>query len=161
MTGRSGPGSTGSTRRGSGGGAASEAEDYASLGVEPSATPAELRKAYLRLAMQHYPDRPGSGDRAAYDQVSEAFEALSSCRSLKAALAKSGAARMVVGHTVMPEGKVGSTCGGLLWGTDVGMSAGMMGSPAAVLQLAAGGNFSAAVPPPGGLPPFAPTPLYA
>ena len=51
---------------------------YEILGVEPTATPDEVLKAYRRLAMQYHPDRnPGDDDAArAYREVTEAYEVL-------------------------------------------------------------------------------------
>lgn len=51
---------------------------YASLGVEPTATAEEIRKAYRRLARQHHPDvskEEGSEER--FKEVSEAYQTLS------------------------------------------------------------------------------------
>lgn len=46
--------------------AASDAVDqYAVLGVEPSASTAEIRRAYLRLARAHHPDFHEAGDDSA------------------------------------------------------------------------------------------------
>lgn len=51
---------------------------YDVLGVERTATEAEVKKAYRRLAMEHHPDR-NDGDKAAeekFKQVTEAYEVL-------------------------------------------------------------------------------------
>ncbi|MFT7623754.1 MAG: hypothetical protein ACI9WU_002937 [Myxococcota bacterium] len=53
------------------------------------------------------------------------------CTELKAVLARSGAQRMVVGHTVQKHG-ITSDCDGRLWRVDVGMSAHYGGKPAAI-----------------------------
>jgi molecular chaperone DnaJ len=52
-------------------------DPYEVLGVSPSATMAELRRAYRLLALEHHPDRAGaaSGDRFA--QIAEAYRLLS------------------------------------------------------------------------------------
>lgn len=51
---------------GSGRGAA-RTRDLAALGLRGDESPAEVRKAYRRLAAQHHPDR--GGDRAKYEEV--------------------------------------------------------------------------------------------
>ena len=52
---------------------------YALLGVEPDATPAQIKKAYRKLARQHHPDtNPGDQQAAArFRQITEACETLS------------------------------------------------------------------------------------
>lgn len=60
------------------------------------------------------------------------------CKQLEVALQRAGATRMVVGHTIMPDGEIGSACQGQLWGVDVGMSAGMRGAAPAALLVDAG-----------------------
>lgn len=49
---------------------------YEVLGVDPGATPDEVRRAYLALARRHHPD--AGGDAAAMRQVNEAWRSLSS-----------------------------------------------------------------------------------
>lgn len=53
---------------------------YATLGVSPDATPAEVRKAYKRLALVHHPDKvPASAQAAAtvrFRAVKEAYDVL-------------------------------------------------------------------------------------
>lgn len=48
---------------------------YDVLGVEPDADLADLRRAYLSLAQQHHPDRPG-GDAARMREVNDAWATL-------------------------------------------------------------------------------------
>ncbi len=55
------------------------------------------------------------------------------CGRLEQALARLGAKRMVVGHTVQERG-INSMCGGALWRIDVGMSS-AYGGPIEVLEL--------------------------
>ena len=52
---------------------------YQTLGVSRDASPAELKKAYKKLAMKHHPDR-NQGDKASeskFKELSEAYEVLS------------------------------------------------------------------------------------
>ena len=52
---------------------------YQSLGVSRDASPAEIKKAYKKLAMKHHPDR-NQGDKASeakFKELSEAYEVLS------------------------------------------------------------------------------------
>lgn len=47
---------------------------YETLNVSPSATDAEIKKAYRKLAKEHHPDAGGDEDR--FRQISEAYEIL-------------------------------------------------------------------------------------
>jgi len=49
---------------------------YDVLGVDPSATTATLRRAYVALARRHHPDRPG-GDAATMRAINAAWATLS------------------------------------------------------------------------------------
>src|SRR3954447_8063864 len=46
------------------------------LGVAPSATTAELRRAYRRLALEHHPDRAGPASAPRFAQIAEAYRML-------------------------------------------------------------------------------------
>jgi molecular chaperone DnaJ len=50
---------------------------YAVLGVARSATAADLRRAYRRLALQHHPDRAGPASAPLFAQIAEAYGMLS------------------------------------------------------------------------------------
>jgi curved DNA-binding protein CbpA len=47
-------------------------DPYAALGIPPTATRAEAKKAYLALAKQHHPDK--SGDPRRFKAIAEAWE---------------------------------------------------------------------------------------
>lgn len=52
---------------------------YETLGVAPSATDAEVREAYRRLAREHHPDRAGTGSAAStysMPEINEAYRVL-------------------------------------------------------------------------------------
>lgn len=57
-----------------------QSEPRAVLGVSGDATESDVRRAYLRLAMQHHPDR--GGDPAQFALVQEAYESLGKAPSL-------------------------------------------------------------------------------
>ena len=48
---------------------------YKELGVEKSASSAEIKKAYRKLAVKHHPDK--GGDPEKFKNITEAFECLS------------------------------------------------------------------------------------
>jgi molecular chaperone DnaJ len=48
---------------------------YATLGVDKSTTPADIKKAYRKLAMQYHPDRT-NGDDTKFKEIKEAYEVL-------------------------------------------------------------------------------------
>jgi curved DNA-binding protein len=50
-------------------------DHYQTLGVEPNASEAEIKKAYRGLAMKHHPDR--GGDQAKFKEISSAYDTLS------------------------------------------------------------------------------------
>jgi molecular chaperone DnaJ len=50
---------------------------YALLGVSRSATGADLRRAYRRLALQHHPDRAGPASAETFARIAEAYSMLS------------------------------------------------------------------------------------
>jgi curved DNA-binding protein len=50
-------------------------DHYATLGVDKSSTPDEIKKAYRKLASQHHPDK--GGDTAMFQKIEEAYRILS------------------------------------------------------------------------------------
>src|SRR3990172_4161707 len=58
--------------------ATTKGDYYDSLGVQRSASPEEIKKAFRRLAMQYHPDRNNAdGAEARFKQIGEAYEGLS------------------------------------------------------------------------------------
>ena len=53
----------------------SDNKHYNTLGVQPNASEAEIKKAYRKLAMQHHPDK--GGDQAKFKEITAAYEILS------------------------------------------------------------------------------------
>ena len=49
-------------------------DDRAVLGVSGEATPSEIKSAYRRLARRFHPDRPGTGDKARFQEIKAAYE---------------------------------------------------------------------------------------
>jgi hypothetical protein len=49
---------------------------YAQLGLRPGAPLPEVKRAYRRLAMDHHPDRAGSGNVETFLAVKAAYEAI-------------------------------------------------------------------------------------
>ena len=56
-----------------------EKDYYAALGVSKSASTADIKKAYRKLAQQHHPDRNKGDDKSEekFKEVSEAYSVLS------------------------------------------------------------------------------------
>lgn len=48
---------------------------YSTLGLQPGASPEEIKKAFKKAAMKHHPDR--GGDEATFKKINEAYEVLS------------------------------------------------------------------------------------
>lgn len=60
-------------------GAPSDTKLYEELGIEPSATPNEIRRAYFRLAQRYHPDKNPNDPTATakFQQISDAYQVLS------------------------------------------------------------------------------------
>lgn len=55
---------------------------YATLGLEPTATDAEIKKAFRRLAKQHHPDR--GGDAEEFKNIQRAYEQIGTPKAREA-----------------------------------------------------------------------------
>jgi DnaJ-class molecular chaperone len=55
--------------------ATAAADFYKTLGVQKNSSPAEIKKAYRKLALKHHPDKGGS--EKTFKEISEAYETLS------------------------------------------------------------------------------------
>jgi molecular chaperone DnaJ len=84
---------------------------YGVLGVARSATVAELRRAYRRLALAHHPDRAGAASGARFAQIADAYRLLSNPLA-RAAYDETLAARGAWGRR-QPDGAVHA--GGVDW----------------------------------------------
>lgn len=49
---------------------------YEVLGLTPSATPDEIKRAYRKLAKQHHPDCAGAAETARFNQIKHAYDIL-------------------------------------------------------------------------------------
>ena len=49
---------------------------YKILGLNKSASEAEIKKAFRKLAHQHHPDKNGSGSAEKFKEINEAFQVL-------------------------------------------------------------------------------------
>ena len=99
---------------------------YAVLGVARSATAAELRYAYRRLALAHHPDRAGPGSAARFAQIADAYRLLSNPLA-RATYDEALAARGAWGRR-QPGGAV--RAGGVKW--NVGTTGWRVARPAAI-----------------------------
>lgn len=64
---------------------ASKRDYYDVLGVNRQASPAEIKKAYRKLALQHHPDRNQSADaEKKFKEINEAYEILSDSKKRQA-----------------------------------------------------------------------------
>ena len=50
---------------------------YEILGLDKTATPEEIKKAFRKSAMVHHPDRKETGNEAKFKEIKEAYETLS------------------------------------------------------------------------------------
>jgi len=99
---------------------------YAVLGVARSATVAELRHAYRRLALAHHPDRAGAGSAARFAEIADAYRLLSNPLA-RATYDETLAARAEWGRR-QPGGAVHA--GGVDW--NVGTTGWRVGRPAPI-----------------------------
>ena len=51
-------------------------DHYAILGLPPSASPAEIRRAFRSLALQYHPDRAGSDSTPIFQRIADAYAVL-------------------------------------------------------------------------------------
>eukprot|EP00913_Durusdinium_trenchii_P010209 g9570.t1 len=98
---------------------------FETLGLHPTASPEEVRRAYRGLALKHHPDKKADSSSTDFQRIQEAYDALSSRRPASRGIMQGDSGGMLGGCMGMP----GMGMPGMASGMGMGMPPAGMGLP--------------------------------